>query len=88
MTKPDETLEQLTRLAARTEELAPRPGFADGVMASVELDVTRREPGRVRWVALGVFAAAAAFAIWSARAAQGDLDGAAVASFDVVELEQ
>lgn len=85
-TSGDEHDRKLERLAERTAALTPPPGYADRVMVRVERET--REPWAARGLALGVFAAAAAAAIWVSSAAQSELDGEALSSFDVVELEQ
>lgn len=83
MTDEDDVIERLT---ARTAGLEPPVGFSDRVMARVER--AEREPWASRGVALALFAAAAALAIWVSSAAQRQLDGEALSSFDLVELEQ
>ncbi len=76
----------IERLRARTAGIAPPTDFSDRVMARVER--SEREPWAARGIAMGLFAAAAALAIWVSSTAQQQLDSEALSSFDLVELEQ
>lgn len=88
MTRSDEHDAALARLAERTAALGPPGGFTDRVMARIEREEKERDPWAARGVVLGLLAAAAAISIWVSSAAQRELDGEALSSFDVVELEQ
>lgn len=88
MTRRDEQDVTLESLAARTAGLRAPAGFTDRVMAAVERERAERDPWAARGVVLGLLAVAAAVSIWVSSAAQNELDGEALSSFDVVELEQ
>lgn len=77
----------LERLRERTAGIAPPPGFSDRVLALVENLPRPGRPGKERMLALGLFAAAAAAAMFLSSGAQSSLDARAISSFDVVELE-
>ncbi len=78
---------QLARLADATAGLGPSADFVARVMTAVEAEPRRLRLGRERIVALSLFAAAAAAAIFVALGAQTSLDERALSAFDVVELE-
>lgn len=78
---------RLDSLRERTQKLAPSAGFADRVLAMVEKVPRPSRPGRERVFALGLFAAAAALAMFLSSGAESSLDERTISSFDVVELE-
>jgi hypothetical protein len=78
---------RLERLRERTESLVPSAGFSDRVLGLVESLPRPNRPGKERMLALGLFAAAAAVAMFLSSGAQSSLDERAISSFDSVELE-
>jgi hypothetical protein len=78
---------RLGSLRDRTQNLAPSAGFGDRVLLMVENLPRPSRPGRERLFALGLFAAAAALAMFLSSGAESSLDERTISSFDVVELE-
>jgi hypothetical protein len=87
MTKRDSIDERLAELGAATESIAAPVGLADHVMGAIDAEPERNGFWAARGVALAIFAAAAAIAVFSASGAQSSLDQQALSSFDTVELE-
>jgi len=87
MSNPETDDVRLARLTNATADLKPPADFADRVMRGVELESVRQEPWLARSVTLGLFAAAAAFAVYMSWGAQATLDSQAISTFDSVEID-
>jgi len=87
MTKRDSIDERLAELGAATAEVMAPSALTDRVMSAIEREPTQNGFWTARGVALAIFAAAAAIAVFVSSGAQSSFDQQALSSFDTVELE-